>query len=217
MVYRFVLTPSLLWFAVCSAEAQTALPVVAEVEWTPLSNHCRRLLEMVDRNDAFLPAKTVHDLKALVKREPADPEMACAAVQKLLDPHCLLAVGINAESRVKVERGPAVVPLCLKRTTWVLIKVQNDGGVTHALRLRGPELIHSGERGDGRWLEARLPTGAPLSPELSGWRLEYRLLRLMPRESGKREATFQFDVGQGTQDLGFRAETSILFSVDKQK
>jgi hypothetical protein len=38
-------------------------------------------------------------------------------------------------------------------------------------------------------------------------------LRLTARESGKREATLKFDAGQGTQDLGFRAEVPLLFRV----
>ena len=50
---------------------------------------------------------------------------------------------------------------------------------------------------------------------LSGARLEYVPLRLTPHESGKREATLKFDVGQGTQDLGFRAEVPVLFTVRK--
>src|SRR5690606_37536498 len=33
------------------------------------------------------------------------------------------------------------------------------------------------------------------------------------REAGKREATVSFDIGQGTQDLGFRAEAPVLFEV----
>jgi len=32
-------------------------------------------------------------------------------------------------------------------------------------------------------------------------------------ESGRREATVTFDVGEGTQDLGFRAELPVLFDV----
>src|SRR5437764_609027 len=32
-------------------------------------------------------------------------------------------------------------------------------------------------------------------------------------EAGKREATLGFDVGQGTQDLGFRGEAPVLFDV----
>ena len=217
MRYRFVFGLPLLSIAISSSAAQAELPIVAEVEWATVRDRGRCLLAMADRNAAILPRKTAHDLRALLQREPEDAAVACEAVQKLLDPLCLLAIQINAESRVKVERGPAVVPLRLKRATWVLIKVQNEGGVTHALRMNGPEFVHPKESGEGRWLEATLPNLAPMTPELSGTRLEYRVLRLMPREAGKREATFQFDVGQGTQDLGFRAETSILFSIDKQK
>src|SRR5262249_45925301 len=32
-------------------------------------------------------------------------------------------------------------------------------------------------------------------------------------EAGKREATIGFDVGQGTQDLGFRGEAPVLFDI----
>ncbi|HCN79312.1 MAG TPA: hypothetical protein DIT13_19275, partial [Verrucomicrobiales bacterium] len=39
-----------------------------------------------------------------------------------------------------------------------------------------------------------------------------RIIQIYSRDTGKREATFTFDTGQGTQDLGFRGETSILFS-----
>jgi hypothetical protein len=80
----------------------------------------------------------------------------------------------------------------------------------------GPEIVRNVKRDSGRWLEAVLVTEAPFSPELTGRRLEYRLLRLTPLQSGKREAAFQFDVGQGTQDLDFRAEVPILFSVRKK-
>jgi hypothetical protein len=211
---RFILLSSiLLVFAVVTVESRPPLPVVEEVEWTPLRDDCRRLLKALDQRDSPLPARTVRELTTLLDHNPDDAALACAAVQRLLDPHCLLAVSINAESRVKAERGPAVARLQVNRPALVLLKVHNDGGVTHALRLRGPELLRPGERGANRWLEASLLTEAPFAPHLSGRRLEYRLLSLTPREAGKREATFQFDVGQGTQDLGFRAETPILFTI----
>jgi hypothetical protein len=38
-------------------------------------------------------------------------------------------------------------------------------------------------------------------------------MKLTPAQSGKREATLAFDAGQGTQDLGFRAEVPVLFTV----
>lgn len=210
-----VVVPILTVFAVLSAEARAALPVVEEVEWVPFRDHCRQLLRAVDKAGSPLPAKAVCQLKTFLDRRPDDPEAAASAVQKLLDAHCLMGVNINAESRVKATRGPADIEWHQDRSAVVLIKVHNDGGVTHALRLHGPELVRAGERDPKRWLEANLVTSAPFAPELSGRRLEYRLLRLTPRQSGKREATFQFDVGQGTQDLGFRAEVPILFTVRK--
>lgn len=216
MCRAFLMASILLVFAVVGAAAQTTLPVVEEVEWAPFRDHCRQLLRTRDKTTSPLPAQTVRELTSLLQRDPDDPARACAAVQKRLDAHCLIAVIINAESRVKAMRGPAVIPLHRDRPAVVLVKIQNEGGVTHALRLHGPELIRDGKRGPGRWLEAALVTEAPPAAELTGRRLEYRLLRLTSRQSGKREATFQFDVGQGTQDLGFRADVPILFSVQKK-
>ena len=37
------------------------------------------------------------------------------------------------------------------------------------------------------------------------------LVSLYSRDAGKREARFSFDVGQGTQDLGFRGDADVLF------
>jgi hypothetical protein len=39
------------------------------------------------------------------------------------------------------------------------------------------------------------------------------MLFVNSRETGKREATLSFDIGQGTQDLGFRSEVSLLFNI----
>ncbi len=62
-----------------------------------------------------------------------------------------------------------------------------------------------------RWLDLEMHNSAPLMPTLSGAVLEYRILSLYSRDVGPREATLAFDVGQGTQDLGFRAEIALLF------
>ena len=152
-------------------------------------------------------------VQALLKDEPLDPDAAAAAVQKLLDPCCLLVVSINPESRVKAARGPAAAELIQDQERIVLVKVQNDAGSTAALSASGPEIREAGEPNDERWLEAAPATEPPFAAKLSGRRLEYVVLRLTAHEAGKREATFRFDVGQGTQDLGFRAETPILFTV----
>jgi hypothetical protein len=189
------------------------LPVVEDVQWSPFRAHCRQLLRVLDKSSAPLPAESVRSVRALLDSEPDDPREAVRGVQKLLDAHCLLAVSINPESRVKAARGPAAIELRQNQEAMGLLKIHNDGGVTHTLRLYGPEILREGERNEGRWLEAKLIADAPFSPKLTGQKLEYRLLRLTPRQSGKREATLQFDVGQGTQDLGFRAEVPILFTI----
>jgi hypothetical protein len=193
-------------------QAQT-LSKVDDVSWPRLRQHCRDLLKALDTHKAPLPAETRQALVEILDKEPADPDAAVAAVQKLLDAHCLVGVTINPESRVKAARGPAPAELQRDHPALVLVKVQNDGGVTHALTVSGPQIASSNVKQDGHWLEAAMGTEAPLAKKLSGARLEYVVLRLTARESGKREATFRFDVGQGTQDLGFRADVPILFTV----
>jgi hypothetical protein len=208
---------------------EPALAIVDEVEWVPLRDHCRRVVEGLEALKAPLPAEANQALTALLKHDPADPDAAAAAVQRLLDPYCLLAVSINPESRVKAARGPAAAELERDQERIVLVKVQNEAGSTAALAVSGPDLCEPGKPADGRWLEAVVVTRSgdhattgsgdnataapPFSSKLSGRRLEYVLLRLTAREAGKREATFRFDIGQGTQDLGFRAETPVLFTV----
>jgi len=181
------------------------LPVVDEVDWETLRKQAEQLLS------SDLPAETTRPLRDFLDRPPADRDEAARALQRLLDRHCLLGVHINPESRVKAARGPAEALLRLGKPEYVLVKVHNEAGVTHAIRIRGPGL--RGERDSSGWLEAEIATRAPMRPELSGTKVEYRLLRLTAHEAGKREATFQLDVGQGTQDLGFRAEAPILFTV----
>jgi hypothetical protein len=142
-------------------------------------------------------------LSACLLAAGAAPEVAASAASSALEARCLVVVSINPESRVKAERGPAAAELRRGAANVVVVKVLNDGGVTAPLAVSGPGI------GGGGWLEAQFATKS----KLRGEKVEYLFLRLTPREAGKREATFRFDVGQGTQDLGFRAEVPVLFSV----
>jgi hypothetical protein len=65
-----------------------------------------------------------------------------------------------------------------------------------------------------RWAELAMHDAQPMTPTLSGALLEYRILSIYSRDAGSREATLAFDVGQGTQDLGYRAEIALLFSCE---
>ena len=51
----------------------------------------------------------------------------------------------------------------------------------------------------------------PLRETLGGLKVEYRVVSLYSRDVGQREAKLAFNVGQGTQDLGFRSEVDVLF------
>ena len=64
-----------------------------------------------------------------------------------------------------------------------------------------------------RFLQVEMFASPPMTAELSGLKVEYALALLYSSEAGRREATLGFDVGQGTQDLGFRGEVPVLFDV----
>src|SRR5207253_8385828 len=64
-----------------------------------------------------------------------------------------------------------------------------------------------------RFLQLEMLASPPMTERLSGLAVDYALALIYSSESGHREATIGFNVGQGTQDLGFRGETPVLFDV----
>jgi hypothetical protein len=211
---RYLLTSVLFLIALQNPlSAQTALPIAADVDWPTFRDKTRKLVEGLEALKAPLPAESLGKLKELLENEPAKPQAAAEAVQKLLDAHCLIGVSINPESRVKAARGPAAVELRLKHESIFLVKVVNEAGVTQKLSVSGSQLTTAEKATEDRWLNAILVEDSPFSRKLSGQRVDYLVLRLTPLEAGKREATLKFDVGQGTQDLGFRGEVPILCNV----
>jgi hypothetical protein len=179
----------------------------------PFGDHCRRLVATLKELRSPLLEEVDKALDAVIEEGARDPEGAAVKIQKLLDRYCLIGVTINPESRVKATRGPAAAELRQGRPAFVLVKVQNEAGVSHPLKVSGPQLRAAGQADGGRWLEAVVPSGRGVGPKLRGHKVEYLILRLTAQEAGKREATLKFDVGQGTQDLGFRAEVPVLFTV----
>ena len=154
------------------------------------------------------------------------------AVQAILDPHVLLIVNINPELRVKVARGPARARLQQHGFTPLLVKVINDGTVNGRLNVGSPQAgnVFDGtsefslkrqqqtelnarpntDRTSDRFFDVEVFRDPPLTPNLSGLGIEYLLILAGSSESGRREATIMFDIGQGTQDLGFRGEVPVL-------
>jgi hypothetical protein len=116
---------------VSSAPAET--PDLVPVEGQPLAAGVSRLLEALRLLGAPLPAATLEPLEPALRS--ADPE----AIQKLLDPHVLLVVQLNPESRVKVLRGPAAAVLEQGGYTAHLVKVVNLSTVSKELHITSPQ------------------------------------------------------------------------------
>src|SRR5262249_59974107 len=97
--FRFGLMLALTLAGFVPAHAQKL--EVVEVEGQPLAANVTRLLEALDFMGAPLPADTTATLRKMIDARDAKK------IQELLDPHVLVAISINPESRVKVARGPA--------------------------------------------------------------------------------------------------------------
>src|SRR5207253_1709983 len=74
-----------------------------------------------------------------------------------------------------------------------------------------PKKISAADARD-RWMGLQLYDKDPMSSRLSGLPLEYRILQIYSREQGQRSAAISFNVGQGTQDIGFRNEIVLVFT-----
>jgi hypothetical protein len=201
----------LAWVIASLLPVAQELPPI-EVEGQPLAANAERLAQALDFLGAPLPEAT----RAALRDAGEDAKR----IQLALDPRVLVVVSINPESRVKAARGPAAAQLQQGAFVPVLVKVVNDSPVKAALGIgspqSGPVFSGGGAKGEGdprRFLQVEMFSSPPMTANLSGLKVEYALALIYSTEAGKREATIAFDVGQGTQDLGFRGETPVLFDV----
>ncbi len=200
---------------------------VAAVEGQPLAANVQRVIEALDYLGHPLPA----DLTAQLLE--AGRHRDSGAMQALIDRHVLLVVSLNPEVRVKVARGPAEPRLQQAGYTPHLVKVLNDSTVTRQMRVFSPQAgpVYSGaadailkrqaqtelgknanvQGATDRFFELEMFQQQPMTRQLSGLAVEYAIVLLYTSEAGHREATIGFDVGAGTQDLGFRGEVPVLF------
>jgi hypothetical protein len=157
----------------------------------------------------------------------ADETVAVASLQQVLDKYALAVVEVNPESRVKVQPGPAKPELVEAGARIFLVKVINKAGVTARLEVQSPNALPPYAQSDNsaepaktisssdvrdRWMDVELYEKNPMSERLSGLPLEYRILEIYSRDQGSLSAKLSFNVGQGTQDIGFRNEMVVLFN-----
>jgi hypothetical protein len=220
--------------AVCGfASAAGAQTAPSSVPLQPFAAEVREIettLKFLGQPLASEDQRAINDALA-----SSDPNAAVAKIEGVLDKYTLVNVTINAESRVSVKRGLASADLIQDGARIFLVKVINQAGVTSYLEMHspnsGPIYIQSSGSASppeglkpedirNRWADISLntptiPPGGFEQPRerLSGLGLEYRLLVIYSRDAGQRSAKLAFDVGQGTQDVGFLNETTILFNI----
>ena len=208
--------------------AANELSPVAPVDRQPLVSATQRLTEAMKFAGAPFSDDVLQALKAAHALD--DDKAAVKATQQVLDPLCLVEININAESRVKVKEGPVAKQLMQQGWRAFLVKIHNEAGINPELKVESPNAAPVYQKGKGarqkprsdedlvdpaevgnRWLDVSLLTREPMKPRLSGLAVEYRVLLLYSRDVGKREASLAFNIGQGTQDIGFRNAVAILF------
>jgi hypothetical protein len=191
----------------------------------PLAQQVRRLEDAMNYLGQPFPPGDHAAINAAIAS--ADEGAAVAKLEKILDRFALAIVDINAESRVKVEPGPAKPELVEGGTRLFLIKVINRANVTAPLRVESPNSGNVYIQSTGnpepkieltprnaadRWAEISIYDKPPMDRRLSGLALDYRILQIYSRDSGQRSAQIGFDVGQGSQDIGFRNDILMLFN-----
>jgi hypothetical protein len=196
-----------------------------QVDLQPLAAQASRLVEAMEYLGAPLSASDRQSLERAISS--TDAPLAIRAIQDALDKYCIAEIHINPESRVKVSQGAAKPELMEKGWRPFLVKVRNEAGVTAQLRAESPNALPLFATSKGsprpqqqvtqanvrdRWLDLAMFNKPPLNPALSGLEIEYRIIQLYSRDAGKREARLSFNVGQGSQDIGFRNDADILFN-----
>jgi hypothetical protein len=198
------------------------------IEPQPLMAQAIRLKDALSFLGSALSADDERKLDALQKQKLSAEIVK--QIEQVLDPYCLFVVNINPEARVKVERGAAVPKLISDGWSNYLVKVENDAGVTALLRPESPNALSpvhvssgshtvlpqdvvSGGESQQRFLDLQVYNGRPMTAHLSGQKLEYAILEIYSKDAGSREAQIGFNVGQGTQDIGFRNTTNVLFDI----
>ena len=200
-------------------------PAPRPIALQPLAQHVRQIETALAYLGQPLPAAD----HTAINQAMADPDepAAVARLEAILDRYALFEVEINPESRVKVAQGAARPELVEQGARLFLVKVVNQAGVTASLAVESPNAGRVYVTATGapdpetrlteadtrdRWAELSLYDKPPLTTRLSGLGLEYRILEVYSRDRGQRSARVAFNVGQGTQDIGFRNDVLVLFN-----
>src|SRR5687768_9122509 len=206
------------------AQQRPAAPETT-VPLQPLAQQVRRLETALRYFGEPLPASEHQALNEAIGM--TDEALAVTRIQQVLDRFALARVHISPESRVRVEQGAARPELVQGGTRLFLVKVVNEARVTAPLTVQSPNIgrVYVPSRGTprarmeltaadvrDRWADLAIYDRPPMRPRLSGLPVEYVILQVSSRDAGQRSAVIGFNVGQGSQDIGFRNDVEVLFT-----
>jgi hypothetical protein len=126
-----------------------------------------------------------------------------------VEPWTLLRIHVNPESRVKLAVVTPPARLTPDRTERFLVEVHNQAGIQAPLRLTAYDLA-APPGTTANWCAIEFVEQLGSAALLSGAEYEWKLVRVRCDAEGQREVRLVADAGQGTQDLGFRAQADLL-------
>ena len=208
---RFLLLSGILVLGAIPPVRAGDLSKVAKVELQPLAAQMQRVADALDFIGSPLPASDKEELrKASVDTDHA---RAVDAIQTILDKHCLAGVRITPAKELEIEPGPARPELAEQGWRVFLVKVDNAAALGDVeLRPASPNALPLYQRSSGRpdpkvasvgevtnrFLDLMMFNSQPLVRHLSGLELEYRVLQIYCRDSGRKEAHLGFSLWRDT-------------------
>jgi len=195
-----------------------------DVEGQPLAAQVERLGQALDLLGRPFSPQTAQALR--------EAGQDGRRIQQVLQPEILLEVTLGERSGIVRGRGPAVLQQA--GFTPHLVRVLNASGEKKGLRLSSPQAgpVYAGVaelsmqrqnqkplrenenlKGEARFLEIELFPSPPLSPVLSGLKVEYVLLLVYSSEAGRRTATLDIDGGSVEVEFDVRPAIPLKLSI----
>jgi hypothetical protein len=187
------------------------LPKVAKVDLQPLAAQAKRVADALD----LLGAPLNDEERKALAAAAGDKESGVEVIQAVLDKHCLAGVQIGPQGKddkaepLTVRAGPAKPELAEQGWRVFLLKVDNRAGRDKVeLRVDSPNARPLTKRSSGkpdpkveplgdvgkRFLELLPFNGQPLTKDLSGLELEYRIIAIYCRDAGRKDAALSFSM-----------------------
>ena len=168
-------------------------------------------------------SETLNQLKRRAGSADAGVEFA---IQRLLDPYCIAVVEIEHDGSLTVKSNAPVLELQQGGWKSYLVNVTNHSRYSGRLRVKSPnsEPLFVETRGqtrmmpeemftlkqlDQRFLALSLFRNAPLHANLSGHPVEYAILQIYSRKSGRLQADLDFYLADYYKDMRL-VESSFL-------